>query len=245
MHWHMHLNPGETVSNPAKINETIQGEPAAYRFPCVQSGWLNKEIRLYHRAMNCKFSNPVFESIDHENTRFLEVYISGGESSLPKNIHSLLAAWTSKQPFSIQPRYYTTLTHLMEGKQTAFVSAAKNYLFSDPTQSVPNTMMRYYLACALSSDPQTRKEAAKHVLTCLAASVLMAEFWCLLGDLCHADGSYDKAKAMYRNAMVLGSRRHKDDSWPMHIVKYKKHPEAMIAACNESASETKVFRIKG
>lgn len=244
MKWHMHLYPGETVNNPVKITETTHGSPAVYRLPCIQAGWLNKETRLYHRDLGCRFSNPVFESIDYKTPRFLEAYVAGAEGGLPAHNKRLLETWSVKQPLSIEQKYYGTLTCLMEGKQTAFIDAARNYLFLDTKQSVSNIMMRYYLACALANKPQTRQEAARQLVTCLAASVLMAEFWCLLGDLCQADGSYERAKAMYRNAIVLGGQRHKDDAWPMHIAKYNDHPEAMTAACNESARNAVTFKVK-
>ena len=245
MSWHLHLLPGEKVNNTDKIEEIVKGEPAVYRIPCIQGDWLNKEIRLFHRAVGCRFSNPVFESIDYDNTQFLESYITGGVGGSYKDVHSMLITWASKNPLAVQPRYYTTMTYLMEGKQTAFINAAQSYLFADPLQSTANTMLRYYLACALSSKAQTRKEAARHVITCLAASTLMAEFWCLLGDLCYVESSFERAKAFYRNAQVLGSRRRKDDYWPMHIPKYKKHPETMLAACDEAVLESRTFKVKG
>ncbi len=240
--WHMHLNPGEIPTNFEEIGEITEGDPAVYRIPCVQSGWLNKEVRIYHRDMGCRFTNPIFESIEFTDARFLEVYVTGGVSGTSKHTTRILEEWNNNQPMAIQPKYYTALNLLMEGKQQAFINSARNYLFLDQSQSIPNTMMRYYLACALAGASQTRKEAAKCIVACLSAFVLMAEFWCLLGDLCLADDSYQRAKSFYRNAMSLGSQRRKDDPWPMHISKYQKHPAAMIAACDESVLETRTFR---
>ena len=242
MPWHLFLQPGEEVNNPGKISEITGNEPAVYRLPCLQGDWLNKEVRLFHRAVGCSFSNPVFESVDYDKAQFLEAYVTGGTGGLHAKAHDLLTIWSMKQPLSIQPRYYTTLTYLMEGKQTAFVNAAQSYLFADPVPSTSNIMLRYYLACSLMNKPHTRKEAARHVMTCLAANLLMAEFWCLLGDMCYVESSFDRAKAFYRNGMVLGSRRRKDDHWPMHVTKYKKHPETLIAACDEAAAETFKFK---
>jgi hypothetical protein len=175
----------------------------------------------------------------------LEVYITGADTTPFSQTNALLKTWMVKQPIAVEPRYYTTLNLLMEGKQAEFVNSARNHLFTDQTVTVQNTMLRYYLACGLAGRVQTRKEAAKQAITCLAASVLMAEFWCLLGDLCLAEGGYDRAKAMYRNALVLGSRRHKDDMWPMHIVKYKDHPNAMLAACDEAVRDSRTFKVGG
>lgn len=242
--WHMHLYPGETINNAAKVTQIIQGSPANYRLPCVQAGWLNKEIRLYHRDLHPRFVNPVFESVIGPS-KFLEVYVTGADPTPFDQTNALLKTWTMKQPIAVEPRYYSTLNLLMEGKQAAFISSARSHLFTDQTVTVQNTMLRYYLACGLAGKIETRKEAAKHAVTCLAASVLMAEFWCLLGDLCLAEGGYDRARAMYRNALVLGSRRHKDDMWPMHIVKYKDHPTTMIAAVDDAVRESRTFKVGG
>jgi hypothetical protein len=244
MKWHMHLYSGETLNNTAKVQEVIQGSPAVYRLPVIQGGWLNKEVRLYNRDLYHKFTNPVFESINTPS-QFLEVYVTGADTSIFSQIEKMLEIWTVRQPLSSEPRYYTALNLLMEGKQAEFINAAKNHLFKDQTVTVQNTMLRYYLACGLAGKIQTRQEAAKHVVTCLAASVLMAEFWCLLGDMCLAEGGYERAKAMYRNAITLGNRRHKDDMWPMHIVKYKEHPTKMIAACDKAIQESITFKVGG
>ena len=239
--WHIHLYPGETLVNPDKINDLVDGPATAYRFPCVQGGWLNKEIRLYHKNVDCKFSRPVFEVIKAESM-FAEVYIVGGES--PPPVGQIIEKWIEKNPLSLTPRYYKTLSLLMEGKQDEFVAATRQHLFADNKATTDNIMLRYYLACALAENHKTRKECAQQIVECLSANTLMAEFWCLLGDICFSESSCDRAIAFYRNAMTLGSQRRKDDEWPMHIAKYKKHPENMISKCRETLKNTKMFKIK-
>lgn len=239
--WHMHLYPGETVTNPEKIKELIEGQTTAYRFFCIQGGWLNKEVRLYHKATKCKFSRPVFETVSVPS-QLAEVYITGGEPG--PSVTEIVDRWLEKNPLALIPRYYKAMSLLSEGKQAEFVAAAKEQLFADNKATIDNTMLRYYLACALANNVKTRNECAKHLVECLAANTLMAEFWCLLGDVCLAEGGYERATAFYRNAMVLGSQREKDDEWPMHISKYKSHPEKMIDKCKSSLKDSKMFKLK-
>jgi hypothetical protein len=239
--WHMHLYPGETLVNPEEIQGLTAGRAVAYRLPCVQSGWLNKEVRLYHRDLKCRFSRAVFEAVEVKG-EFAELYITGGVGGGP--IASVADKWVEKNPLALTPRYYKAISLLLEGKQVEFVAAAKEQLFADNKATIDNIMLRYYLACALAANPATHKECGQQIVECLAANVLMAEFWCLLGDVCFAEGGYERAKAFYRNAVTLGSQRRKDDEWPMHIAKYKKHPDKMIAACDETVAGAKNFKIK-
>lgn len=240
--WHLHLCPGEKVIDTNRLSEAVAGEPNAYRVPVLKGDWLTKEIRLHHRSLGCKFSYPVFENIVFNKSLFSEIYIVGDNQPPSHDTGTLLRAWAKRQPLALEPRYYMALGHLTEGRLSEFLNAAQSYLFADPAGGQANTMLRYYLACGMATQPKTRREAVRHVLTCLASNILMAEFWCLLGDICRADGSYDKAKPMYRNAIVLGGRRLKDDGWPMQISKYKKHPNAMTGECEEAASQSRIIR---
>jgi hypothetical protein len=71
------------------------------------------------------------------------------------------------------------------------------------------------------------------MIICLSANVLMAEFWCLLGDAFYKLNKYAKAYSLYENAIILGERRLKSDPWPMDIPKYKSYPRKMIQSCKE------------
>ncbi len=78
-------------------------------------------------------------------------------------------------------------------------------------------------------------------MVCLAKKPTMAEFWCLLGDVYYDAKDYDKAKEFYENAVILGSRRLKDDGWPMEISKYKEYPQKMIEACKKIKTSSKLY----
>lgn len=239
--WHMHLYPGETLANPEKIRDLTDGPASAYRFCCIQGGWMNKEVRLYHRSLDCKFTRPVFETIS-VRSQFADVYVTGGDP--PPSVVTIVDKWVEKNPLSLTPRYYKAVSLMTEGKQAEFITAAKEQLFADNTATIDNIMLRYYLACALAGNQKTRNECAKHIVECLAANTLMAEFWCLLGDVYLVEGGYDRATAFYRNAITLGSQRRKDDEWPMHISKYTNHPNRMIEKCEASLKESKMFKLR-
>jgi hypothetical protein len=42
--------------------------------------------------------------------------------------------------------------------------------------------------------------------------------------------------------MLLGSRRLKDDEFPFHIEKYKKHPEEMMLNCKNVINSSKLYK---
>jgi len=73
--------------------------------------------------------------------------------------------------------------------------------------------------------------AIKHILSCIATNPLMAEFWCLLGDIHYKLKSHIRAAAFYENAIILGEQRLKSDSWPIQISKYKEYPDRMMEKC--------------
>ncbi len=91
------------------------------------------------------------------------------------------------------------------------------------------TMTRYYYAMVKLTQ-KAHKPALQNLNLCLCAKPLMAEFWCLMGDVYfYLLGKPDSAKEFYENAIVLGARRLQSDRWPMDFSKYRKYPERMLA----------------
>ena len=86
------------------------------------------------------------------------------------------------------------------------------------------------------------QEAIQNIVACLAENPLMAEFWCLLGDIFTKISKFDKAIAFYENAIILGCRRQRLDFWPMHISKYGDYPQEMIEKCKKVLSNTEVYQ---
>lgn len=88
-------------------------------------------------------------------------------------------------------------------------------------------MIRYYRAL-VNHHAGKGHDATKDIIGCIVANPLMAEFWCLLGDIYCRDRP-DKAAEFYENGMILGEKRPKFDLWPMEISKYKKYPQEMMS----------------
>ncbi len=112
---------------------------------------------------------------------------------------------------------------------------ANQYLFLEKDQSAPSVIIiRYYMSCVQCYVLKDASEALKYLAFCLFMKPVMAECWCLLGDIhYHLLNSFDKAYHFYDNAILLGSRRLSSDEYPMEISKYKEYPEKMLANCKE------------
>ena len=97
-------------------------------------------------------------------------------------------------------------------------------------------MLRYYASmvnCYVNKDYHS---AVSHLIVCIEEKPLMAEFWCMLGDIYFAIRDYGRAKSFYENGMIFGSKRNKADDWPLEISKYKEYPEKMLNACDSAVS---------
>lgn len=95
-------------------------------------------------------------------------------------------------------------------------------------KKISATMLRYYIALIKFGIFEDYQSALKQIIMCIEHNPLMAEFWCLLGDMYFKNKHYMKSKAFYDNAVILGNRRLQLDDWPMHISKYKSYPEKQI-----------------
>jgi hypothetical protein len=85
-------------------------------------------------------------------------------------------------------------------------------------------------------------EAIQNIIICIAENPLMAEFWCLLGDIFTKISKFESAITFYENAIILGCRRHQLDFWPMHISKYGDYPKEMIEKCKKALSGTEIYQ---
>ena len=101
--------------------------------------------------------------------------------------------------------------------------------------------MTYYVGLIELYINNNVKKSIECVLQCLNSHILMAEFWCLLGDCYYKTKHYQKAYKFYENAMVLGSSRSKADEWPIEISKYRSHPEKMMNSCREIVGNSVIY----
>jgi tetratricopeptide (TPR) repeat protein len=142
---------------------------------------------------------------------------------------------------ALEPQYYKSCVYLSQRKYREFIGCANHYLFKGKPGSMPYVMTKYYLGMVHCYVNKDYHQASKNVFECIATKPLMAEFWCLLGDIYHSLDIYDKAYSFYENAMILGSRRLKNDDWPFQIDKYKKHPESMMKNCADIKGKSKLY----
>ena len=238
--WQMYLNSGETLAYGAQdVLEAINGTPESYRLPIFQGDIITKQIRLWHIERELKFSNPIFECLIDNEAKDLNVIIYATTSTDPDALE-YIKEWKAQFPTSPEPYYYEACVLLSQKKHNEFLSAAEQYLFRDKEKQMPVTMTRYYCAMVHCYVKKDAERAIKNLLSCLSVKPLMAEFWCLLGDVYyHLLKKYKKAASFYENALILGQNRLQSDDWPMEINKYKAYPAKMRASCEEIINNTR------
>jgi tetratricopeptide (TPR) repeat protein len=219
-------------------NSTV---PKAFYFQVIEGKVITKEVRYWHSKMGLRFENPIYESIDCPSAEFLEDVIIYSAKKKTDSAMPLIKHWKETKPAAIQPYYYEACALLLEQKFEDFTRVARYYLMHNTDNTMSAIMLKYYLAMVDLYVLEEYKDIIPNLMHCIASNPLMAEFWCLLGDLSYKAQDYGKAIAFYENAIILGSRRLKKDWWPLEIDKYKKHPERMIANCQKIMNETKIL----
>lgn len=197
----------------------------------IHNKTVTKDIRFYNKG---KFKNPVFEFLDIQCDKEIKatIYSNGGMDQ--KYIQDTIQQWKQEEPLSPQPYYYQACLLLQQAKYDEFLKVAEHYLFLDKSNSIPVIMTRYYYALVCLLYKRSVQITLKNLNLCLCSNPLMAEFWCLTGDVYyHLLNKFDLAEEFYKNAIIMGGRRLKTDRWPMDIVKYKQYPEMMIKSCEE------------
>jgi tetratricopeptide (TPR) repeat protein len=198
---------------------------------------------LWNKKIINKFHNPVFESLLDPQASYLE------ESCLYSKPHrvnyeQLLADinhWKKNQSTLAEPYYYQAMLLLSQGKFKEFLSAVDAYLFRKQTGAA-TVCLKYYAASVYMHFNDLRK-AVYHLMGCIAVRPLMAEYWCLLGDVYYQTNEFKKALAFYENAIVLGRKRSNLDEWPVEISKYKIYPEKMFESCKSMLKDSKDYAI--
>jgi len=227
--WQMYVEPWEVLTmGHQDLTKVSHG---AYYVTIVQNGTLTKEIRLWNG--NYKFVNPIFEHLKTYTNQELNIiiYSDGGLSYV--DAMEGIESWKKHEPLSSEPFYYQTCMLLTEGKYDEFIKISEHYMFLNKEASMSSTMNSYYYAL-VQILKKNAKPAIQNLTLCLHANPLMAEFWCLIGDVhYHILSDFTKAKIFYKNAIVLGANRLKNDKWPMDIAKYKSYPNKMIKSCNQ------------
>lgn len=223
----LYLNPWEVV---------IQGHDQLHKasgncyVTVLNDTIATKEIRLFN---NGTFVNPVFEYLDAKSTQEigLVIYTINGPN-FEQNLH-IIDEWIKNKPLTKEPYYYKSLTLLAQRRYEEFLKVSEHYMFLDKNPSIASAMNRYYFALVQIIHKKRVQPALQNINLCICANPLMAEFWCLQGDVYyHLLRNYLKAKDYYEMAIILGSRRLATDRWPMDVSKYKNYPNKMIESCD-------------
>lgn len=240
--WNLYLHAHESiVGGHEEINQINSSNlhDTSFYFKIIQGTVITNEVRLWNKKL--RFVNPIFETIkdNHANPTKSCIILSQQQEINVDYKLKAIEKWKMMEPASFDPYYYQALALLLNNRYAEFTGIAKYYLFKEKP-SMATTMLRYYLAmCQIYL--KEYNEATKNILHCISDKPIMAEFWCLLGDVYYHLKNYHKCIFFYENAIVLGSRRLQSDRWPMDVSKYKEHPMKMIESSNKIISETKFY----
>jgi tetratricopeptide (TPR) repeat protein len=232
--WILIVEPGEQILE-WKFDFSKKG---VYTLPVIRNRIITKEIRLWHGSIPLRFTNPVFETIYYSKPTYLDIPILSKVSDYPPMEE--ITKWQKKNPSLADPYYYKSFILLSEKKYQDYLNTADHYLFLQK-EGISAIMTNYYSAMVRFYQFEDGVKALQQVLQCLSCNPLMAEFWCLLGDIHFKSNKFDHARCFYENAILLGSQRQKSDAWPLEIPKYRKYPKKMIANCEKVIKETKVL----
>ena len=233
----MYIEPWETLAQGHQ--EILNIKETSYA-TILQGSFLRKEIRFWR---NETFANPVFESIRTQTDKeSAAIFFSTGDSNM-EHLLTKIEDWKLKTPLDPRPYYFQASILLSQQKHKEFIKIAEHYLFVEKDKdSMSATMIRYYYAMVQLTHMKKAKPALQNLNLCLCKKPLMAEFWCLMGDVYyHLLKKYQEAKEFYENAMILGSRRLKTDKWPMDLKKYSEYPQKMIESCEKITSSHSLY----
>lgn len=233
--WQFYLHPGEVLIQGH--DQLKKAKSACCYASILQENMLSKEIRVWRKSAKLKFVNPVYEFLDANTLEELPLVIySGGQPRYEERLRRILS-WQSEKPTAKEPYYFQAMTLLAMKRYDEFLAVSEHYMFIDNKTSVSTIMNHYYYALVQIIHKKKVKPALQNLNLCLCAKPLMAEFWCLLGDVYyHLLKKFSQAKEFYEMAMILGGRRLTEDRWPMDISKYKDYPELMIQSCDKITS---------
>lgn len=213
-----------------------------YGLQVLQDDVIIKESRLWNKKeQKVNFKNPIFEKPNIEPTKIIDVILYQHKTHDPR-IAQTLEFWKKSAPLSTDAAYYKAFDELAKKNFIEFKRIIVHYLFNIRHTDIPSTIARYYLALVQGIIENNTNEAIQNIIACLAENPLMAEFWCLLGDIFAKMEKFDDAISFYENAIILGGRRPKLDFWPMHISRYGDYPKEMIDKCKKVLNSAETYQ---
>jgi tetratricopeptide (TPR) repeat protein len=238
--WNFYIEPWESIISGHDIFlQIVKTMPKIYKVNILQGDILTKQTRIWHKDCEVKFKNPVFETILGP-ADIMPIYISAFENQ--RSNKELIENWIEKNPLDNDPVYYKACNYLTEKNWDTYLNFAGLYLHQEKSDSITVYMTHYYCSMVNCYIKKNYQQAIKHLVPCLMKNPTLAEFWCLLGDCYYSFKDYDRAKCFYENALLLGSRRLKNDEWFMEISKYQEYPDKMIQACQKIKDSSKSYK---
>jgi hypothetical protein len=237
--WQMYLHPWESL---AQGHREVANAQTSQRVNVLQQTILTREVRVWRKCLGLKFQNPVYEFLETDAS-LAPIYIfSDGRNDYRRNLE-LIERWKKNSALSPEPFYYQALTLLALHDYDGFLNASSHYMYLDTKQSVSTVLNRYYYAMVQIYYCRKATPALQNLNICIETRPLMAEFWCLIGDLYYIlYNKYELSKAFYENGVFLGSRRLSTDLWPMDIAKYDEYPNMMISSCDKIIGSNSLYR---
>ena len=232
------LEPWEAVIGGLTALKNFRGQHAYAAI--LQGKVLSHDVRLWNGK--AQFVNPVYERLDvpKSTQSGVQIFSKGGLDL--EDAASIIQKWKASDPLSAQPYYYHACVLMAQGQYDEFLKMADQYLFMDKSNAISVIMTRYYYAMVSLIHKRAYKPALQNLNMCLCARPLMAEFWCLMGDVYyHLLHRFDHAKEFYENALILGARRLRTDPVPMDIPKYREYPTKMIESCEQILKSTSFY----
>jgi hypothetical protein len=232
--WQMFLEPWEALTQGHDSIRTFIGHnrTTTGHFMVFSGTVLSKETRLWRKTSGHRFANPVCESLDcpFGVSAGAVLYSNGGRD--PEDQLQRIEAWKEAAPTAKEPYYYQAMTLLRKGDLDEFLRVARHYLFTETRPCMSALMTRYYFAVVSLVKEGKARPVLQNLNMCLSNRPLMAEFWCLQGDVYfHLLGRKREAERFYDNALYLGSKRRVEDPYPMDLSKYDDYPTSMIDKC--------------
>lgn len=239
--WNLMIHPYEFIATGIdELKDIIKTNiNKSFNLKIAQRTTIIREIRLWNK--NIKFTNPVYETIkDTAADIDCFVYSTGGKVDF-NNYLKIIEEWKESNPLSPDPYYYQAYLALQKKEYKNFENLANYYFFKD-AKSMSSIMLRYYLAMIQTYELEELDRATRNILHCIAIKPIMAEFWCLLGDIHYAAKLYNKAIHFYENAIILGSQRVDSDDWPIDVAKYETYPKSILESIDKISKDLKIYR---
>ena len=239
--WLFILNPYETLLSGADILlNCIAGPSEVYKLCVLQNDLITKETRLWHKNKNLQFKNPVYETVGSKGNQ-TQIFLNSANKKNKIDALEICKKWMIKSPISPDPLYYMACTCLTKQNWDSFLNYAEQYLHQETKMEMSFYMTHYYLALVNCYVKKNYTKALQSVFLCIAKKPIMAEFWCLLGDVYYALNDYEKAFQFFQNGLIIGKKRRMDCEWFMEISKYEEYPKKMMEACASIKKQTSLY----